>query len=92
MDVLIDSGADENLMDWNLAKKLHIDCEPLARPIRARYEVQEQAFKLIAGIVRGLSHPVVLGQDVLILPELVQSTLPVSMVPTRSQTGTQRLL
>ena len=23
-------------MDWNLAKKLHIDCEPLARPIRAR--------------------------------------------------------
>ena len=36
MDVLIDSGADESLMDWNLAKKLHIDCEPLARPIRAR--------------------------------------------------------
>ena len=24
MDVLIDSGADESLMDWNLAKKLHI--------------------------------------------------------------------
>ena len=36
MDVLVDSGADESLMDWNLAEKLHIDCEPLARPIRAR--------------------------------------------------------
>ena len=35
MDVMIDSGADESLMDWNLAKKLQIDCEPLARPIRA---------------------------------------------------------
>lgn len=30
----------------------------------------------------------VLGQDVLILPEMVQSTLPVSMVATRSQTKT----
>ena len=36
MEVLIDSGADESLMDANLAKKLHIDSEPLARPIRAR--------------------------------------------------------
>ena len=36
MEVLIDSGADGSLMDWNLAKKLHIDCEPLARPIHAR--------------------------------------------------------
>ena len=35
MEVLIDSGADESLMDWNLARKLQIDCEPLARPIRA---------------------------------------------------------
>ena len=35
MKVLVDSGADESLMDWNLAKKLHIDCENLARPIRA---------------------------------------------------------
>ena len=36
MNVMIDSGADESLMDYNLAKKLHIDCQPLARPIRAR--------------------------------------------------------
>ena len=36
LDVLIDSGADESLMDWNLAKKLNIDCEPLTNPIRAR--------------------------------------------------------
>ena len=36
MDVLIDSGTDESLMDWNLARKLQIESEPLARPIRAR--------------------------------------------------------
>ena len=36
MEVMIDSGADKSLMDWNLARKLQIDCEPLARPIRAR--------------------------------------------------------
>ena len=35
MEVLIDSGADESLMDWNLARKLQIESEPLARPIRA---------------------------------------------------------
>ena len=33
MEVLIDSGADESLMDWNLARKLQIESEPLARPI-----------------------------------------------------------
>ncbi|KAG7511502.1 hypothetical protein JOB18_002175 [Solea senegalensis] len=38
-----------------------------------------------AGVVEGLSQSVVLGQDVPILPELVQSTKPVSMVATRSQ-------
>ena len=48
-------------------------------------EVRGQAFLLTVGVVKGLSHPVVLGQDVLILPELVQSAKPVSMVVTRSQ-------
>ena len=33
MEVLIDSGADESLMDWNLARKIQIESEPLARPI-----------------------------------------------------------
>ena len=36
MEAMIDSGADESLMDWNLARKLQIDCESLERPIRAR--------------------------------------------------------
>ena len=49
-------------------------------------EVQDQTYRLKAGIVKGLSHSVVLGQDVGILPELVQSTQPVSMVATRAQT------
>ena len=35
MEAMIDSGADESLMDWNLARKLQIDCESLDRPIRA---------------------------------------------------------
>ena len=35
MNVLIDSGADESLMDWGLAKKLQIESKPLARPIQA---------------------------------------------------------
>ena len=47
--------------------------------------VKGRTFWLTAGVVEGLSQPVVLGQDVLILPELVQSTKPVSMVATRSQ-------
>ena len=35
MEVMIDSGADESLMDWGLANKSQIDSDPLARPIRA---------------------------------------------------------
>ncbi|KAL2089330.1 hypothetical protein ACEWY4_014018 [Coilia grayii] len=49
-------------------------------------KIHEQTYKLEAGVVKGLRHPVVLGQDVLILPDLVQATLPVSMVATRAQT------
>ena len=49
-------------------------------------KVQGQTYRLKAGIVKGLSHSVVLGQDVGILPELVQSTQPVSVVATRAQT------
>ena len=48
--------------------------------------VQGQTYRLKAGIVKGLSHSDVLGQDVGILPELVQSTRPVSMVATRGLT------
>ena len=34
MEVMIDSGADESLMDWGLAHKLQLDSDPLVRPIR----------------------------------------------------------
>ena len=36
IEALIDSGADESLMDWGLAHKLNIESQPLANPIRAR--------------------------------------------------------
>lgn len=36
LDALIDSGADESLMDWGLAEELGTKSEPLAMPIRAR--------------------------------------------------------
>uniref|UniRef100_A0A671VHH1 Uncharacterized protein n=2 Tax=Sparus aurata TaxID=8175 RepID=A0A671VHH1_SPAAU len=36
LEALIDSGADESLMDWGLARKLGLKSEPLAKPIRAR--------------------------------------------------------
>ena len=44
--VLIDSGADEGLMDWSLANKLQIDSEPLARPIRARFLNGKEIFAI----------------------------------------------
>uniref|UniRef100_A0A671YIT6 Gypsy retrotransposon integrase-like protein 1 n=1 Tax=Sparus aurata TaxID=8175 RepID=A0A671YIT6_SPAAU len=36
LEALIDSGADESLMDWGLARKLGLDVELLERPVRAR--------------------------------------------------------
>lgn len=35
LEVLIDSGADESLMDWDFAKKLNLKTDLLARPIEA---------------------------------------------------------
>ncbi len=36
LEVLIDSGADESLMDWGMAKKLNVKAEQLSQPIEAR--------------------------------------------------------
>lgn len=36
IEALIDSGADESLMDWGLARKLGIESEPLVKSIRAK--------------------------------------------------------
>ena len=35
LDVLIDSGADESLMDWEMAKRLGLKTEVLSQPIKA---------------------------------------------------------
>ena len=35
LEALIDSGADESLMDWGLARKLGLNIELLERPVRA---------------------------------------------------------
>ena len=35
MEALIDSGADESLMDWGLAKKLGLETKRLERPVKA---------------------------------------------------------
>ena len=35
LKALIDSGADESLMDWELAEQLGLNTELLAKPIRA---------------------------------------------------------
>ena len=36
LEALIDSGADESLMDWGLARRLGIESKPLAKPIQAK--------------------------------------------------------
>ena len=58
----------------------------LSIPQRMCVKVHDQNYRLKNGIVKGLSHSVVLGQDVTILIEIVQSTRPVSMVANRAQT------
>ncbi|KAL2092968.1 hypothetical protein ACEWY4_010280 [Coilia grayii] len=52
-------------------------------------EVDGQAFQISVGVVDRLGHPVVLGQDILVLPEVVQACKPVCMVATRSQSRAQ---
>lgn len=44
-----------------------------------------QTYQMAVGVVKGLSHSVVIGQDILVLPESVQLSPSVSMVVTRSQ-------
>ncbi|KAI3377106.1 hypothetical protein L3Q82_000303 [Scortum barcoo] len=57
---------------------------------RAVYlEVAGQTYLVPVGVIDGLAHQVILGQDIPILQELVQSCRPVNIV-TRSQMRTQR--
>ncbi|KAL2089206.1 hypothetical protein ACEWY4_016105 [Coilia grayii] len=94
---LLDTGSSQSLVQPHLVepyealgeRKLRVCCvngDEHTYPVAdICVEVGGQAYRLTAGVVRGLSHPVVLGQDVLILPELVQASKPVSMVVTRAQ-------
>lgn len=51
--------------------------------------IRGQTYQMMVGVVERLSHPVVIGQDIIVLPELVQSSRPVNMVVTRSQSQAQ---
>lgn len=48
-------------------------------------EVQGMTYQVTVGVVERLSHPVVVGQDIVVLPDLLQSTKPVNLVMTRAQ-------
>lgn len=51
--------------------------------------IRGQTYQMMVGVVERLSNPVVIGQDITVLPELVQSSRPVNMVITRSQSQAQ---
>lgn len=40
-------------------------------------EVRGQTYQMAVGVVERLSHSVVIGQDILVLPEFVQTSQPV---------------
>lgn len=94
---LLDTGSTQTLVQPHLVeahealgeRKLRVCCvngDEHTYPVaEVCVEVGGQAYRLAAGVVKGLSHPVVLGQDVLILPELVKASKPVSLVVTRAQ-------
>lgn len=46
VDVLIDSGADESLMDWGLARRLGIESELLSKTIRAKSLNEKELFTI----------------------------------------------
>lgn len=67
---------------------VHGDCK--AYPVTVVYlEVSGQKYLISVGVVESLSFPVILGQDMPILQELVQTCKPVNIV-TRSQGQKQK--
>ncbi|XP_041945156.1 uncharacterized protein LOC121707019 [Alosa sapidissima] len=98
---LIDTGSSQTLVQPHLVDKkdcisgrtLKVICvngDEHEYPVAKVYvEVHGQTYRLTVGIVERLSHPVVLGQDILVLPELVQANKPVNVVVTRSRTKAQ---
>ncbi|KAL2102153.1 hypothetical protein ACEWY4_001321 [Coilia grayii] len=94
---VLDTGSNQTLVqphlvekrDLVLGKKVSIVCvngDEHDYPAAEVYlEVEGQIYQLTVGVVEKLSHPVLMGQDVLLLPELIQSSRLVNMVITRSQ-------
>ncbi|XP_078020631.1 uncharacterized protein LOC144459818 [Epinephelus lanceolatus] len=99
---LLDTGSEQTLIHPSLVQRegslgkpvLDISCvhgDQKAYPMTVVYlEVAGQTFLLSVGVVDRLAHQIILGQDLPILQELVQSCKPVNIV-TRSQGQIQRL-
>ena len=98
---LLDTGSTQTLVQPHLVEKrdfmpggklrvLCVNGDEHEYPVAEVYlEVRGQTYQMTVGVVKGLSHSVVIGQDILVLPELVQTSQPVSMVVTRSQNRAQ---
>lgn len=98
---LLDTGSVQTLIHPTLVQQelpldkpvlniscVHGDCK--AYPVTVVYlEVSGQKYLISVGVVESLSFPVILGQDVPILQELVQTCKPVNIV-TRSQGQKQK--
>lgn len=98
---LLDSGSTQTLVQPHLVerrdiieeRKLKVLCvngDEHKYPVAEVYlDVQGQTYQLAVGVVEKLSHPVVVGQDIGVLPELLQTSKPVNMVMTRAQRQAQ---
>ncbi|XP_016534043.1 uncharacterized protein LOC103147599 [Poecilia formosa] len=94
---LLDTGSAQTLVHPSILKNqcylqgpgFDISCvhgDHKTYPTAAIYlEVANQTYLLSVGVVEGLAHKVILGQDIPVLPELIQACKPVYVV-TRSQT------
>lgn len=98
---LLDTGSTQPLVQPHLVDKrdfvpggklgvLCVNGDEHEYPVAEVYlEVGGQTYQMAVVVVEGLSHPVVIGQDILVLPELVRASRPVSMVVTRSRSRAQ---
>ncbi|KAL2095590.1 hypothetical protein ACEWY4_007738 [Coilia grayii] len=98
---LLDSGSTQTLVQPHLLEKrdyiqgrrlkvLCVNGDEHDYPVADVYlEVQGQTYQVTVGVVERLSHPVVIGQDIVVLPELLQNVQPVNLVMTRAQCKTQ---
>ncbi|KAL2083735.1 hypothetical protein ACEWY4_021508 [Coilia grayii] len=98
---LLDSGSTRTLVQPHLVerrdtipgRKLKVLCvngDEHEYPVADVYlDIQGQTYEVTVGVVERLSHPVVIGQDIVVLPELLQTTKPVNMDMTRAQSRVQ---